>query len=280
MLENIFFAYNRGLIISCALFCFYIPYAHSAELARINKTVITVEEFNKKFKDSLKFYQFKSPTKQGVLEDLIKRELGIQEARRLGLDKDPETIERMNTVLYHALIEKKLSKEFEGIQITDEAAKDFYSKYPEVRSSHIFVSVRPDAPAEEEKKAKEKIKRIQKDYLKDSKMSFSEIAQRYSEGIAAPMGGDIDYQTKDRLDPHYYDATIKLKTPGKISDIIRTRFGFHIIKLTAIKTWDDVDKAQVKRMLYDESRAEIFEKYMTQLRQQAKVSVKSELLGP
>ena len=252
---------------------------HAAtELARVNNTVISLEEFNKKYNENLKFFQFKAPSRKNVLDDLIKRELGIQEARRLGLDKDPEVMERMNTVLYHAVLEKRLSKEFEAIHVTDEEAKEYYAKFPEIRTSHIFVGLRPDAKPEDVRKAQEKIKKIHDQYLKDGKTSFAEVAQRYSEGVAAPMGGDIDYQTKDKLDPVYYDTALKLRSPGKVSGIIRTQFGYHIVKLTAVRPWDEVDKAQVKRLVFDERRAQIFEKYMAQLRQQAKVSVHSELL--
>jgi parvulin-like peptidyl-prolyl isomerase len=250
----------------------------ATELARINNAVITVEDFNKKYRENLKFFQFKAPTKKGVLDDLIKRELGIQEAKKLGLDRDPEVVDRMNTVLYHALLDKKLSKDFETIHVTDDEARAFYSKNPEIRTSHIFVAVRPDATPAQQKAALDKIKRIQDEELKGGKMSFAEVAQRFSEGVAAPMGGDIDYQTRDKLDPVYYETAVKLGSPGKVSGIVRSQFGYHIIKLTALKPWDDVDKAQVKRMLFDERRAQIFEKYMTQLRAQAKVTIKNELL--
>jgi peptidyl-prolyl cis-trans isomerase C/peptidyl-prolyl cis-trans isomerase D len=250
----------------------------ATELARINSTVITLEDFNKKYRENLKFYQFRAPTKKGVLDDLIKRELGIQEARKAGLDKDPDVIDRMNTVLYHALLDRKLSKDFEGIHIEDSEAKSFYGKNPEIRTSHIFVAARPDATDAEKSKAMAKIKDIQDKQLKGSQMSFAEVAQRFSEGVAAPMGGDIDYQTKDKLDPTYYETAIKLGSPGKVSGIVQSQFGYHIIKLTAIRPWEEADKAQVKRLLFEEKRSQIFEKYMTQLRGQAKVSVKNELI--
>jgi parvulin-like peptidyl-prolyl isomerase len=250
----------------------------ATELARINKTVISLEDFNKKYHESLRFFQLKQPTKGDILQELIKRELGIQEAKRMGLDRDPEVIDRMNTVLYHSLLEKKLTKDFEGIHISDEEAKSYYEKNHEIRTSHIFVALKPNASVKEQKEAYERIKKIRDEHLAGVKMSFAEVAQRYSEGPAAPMGGDIDYQTRERLDPTYYETALKLSSPGKVSDIIRSQFGYHIIKLTAIRSWEEEDKAQVKRMVFEVERAKIFEKYMGTLRNQAKVVVHPELL--
>ncbi len=250
----------------------------ATELAKINSVSISLEDFNRKYKENLKFFQFKAPSKKSVLDDLVKRELGIQEAKKLGLDKDPDVIDRMNTVLYHALLDKKLSKDFDEIHVTDADAKEYYAKNPEVRTSHIFVACSADASPEDQKACYEKIKKVNDESLRDGKMGFAEAAQRFSESAAAPMGGDIDYQTKDKLDPAYYEAALKLKTPGKVSSIIKTDAGYYIIKLTAIRAWEDTDKAQIKRIVFDEKRAQIFDKYMTSLRKTAKVSINSDLI--
>lgn len=245
----------------------------TSELARVNSTVITLEDFNKKYQETSRFYQLKQPSKKSVLDDLIKRELGIQESKRLGLDRDPEIIERINTVLYHALLEKKLTKDFESIHISDDEAKAYYEKNPELRTSHVFVALRPDANEKDQKTAYDKIKKVQ-DLLADGKSSFSEIAQRFSEGPAAPMGGDIDYQTRDRLDPAYFAAAVKLNQ-GKISGIVRSLFGYHIIKVTAIRPWEETDKPQIKRLVFEEQRAKIFDKYMASLKSQAGAGIQT-----
>lgn len=250
----------------------------ATELAKVNSSVITLEEFNRKHKESLKFFQFKTPSKKGVLDDMVKREIAVQEARKLGIDRDPEIIDRLNTVLYHALIEKQLTKEFEKIQISDDEAKSHYRANPEIRTSHIFVNVRADAPADMVQRAKEKISKIKSEHLASGKMSFAEVAQRFSEGVAAPMGGDIDYQGKEKLDPVYYQTALALKNPGKVSDIVRSQYGFHIIKLTGVRPWEEADKGQVKRVLFEAKRAQIFDRYINQLKSQAKVSVKYDLI--
>lgn len=250
----------------------------STEVAKVNGTVITLEDLNQKYHQSLQFYQPKTPSKKGLLDDLIKRELGIQEAKKEGLDRSPDVIEAMNTVLFNALVTKHLTKQFEEINVGDEEAKEFYAKNPEIRTSHIFVAVPPNASAAEESKAKEKIQQIYDDHIKNGKESFAEVAQHWSEGPAASMGGDIDYKMRGTVDPAYYAHAIALKHVGDVSGIVRSQAGFHIIKLTGIHSWDEVDRPTVKRILIEEKQREAFEKYMAQLRANAKVYVHNELI--
>lgn len=249
----------------------------AVEVANINGRSITIEEFNRLYSENIKFYQLKVPTKENVLDDLVKRELGVQEAKRMGLEKDSEVIDRVNTVLYQALIEKTLAKKFDEIKISDSEAQSFYAKNPEIRTSHIFVAVSQGAPTELEESALKKITDIKNTHLKNTKMSFAEVAQRYSEGMAAPLGGDLDYQTRDRLDPAYYEAAVKLGL-GQVSGIIRSQFGYHIIKLTGKHSWNEVDRAKIKRLAYEEKRQKIFDSYMADLRKKSNVKVNYKAL--
>lgn len=253
----------------------YTTQAAKDVVAKINQAEITMDLLNRKYADNVKLFNFNSPSKQDVLEDMIRRELGIQEAKRLGLEKDPEVIDRINTVIYHALLEKQLASKFEKIQVTDSQAESFYKKYPEIRTSHIFVAVAPNGSNDGE--AKKQIQEIYDKYVRPGKMGFAEIAQRFSEGVAAPMGGDMDYQTRDKLDSAYYDAALRLKT-GQVSNLVRTRFGYHIIKLTAIRTWKDVDRPSIKRLVIEEQRQKLFEAYIGGLRGKAKVQLNLSLL--
>lgn len=249
----------------------------ATELAKINGTVITLEDFESKYKESLRFFRYKAPTKRNVLDDLIHRELGIQEARKRNLDRDPEVRERINTVLYHSLLDKELASKFDTIRVTDDEIRDYYKKNPEIRTSHIFVQVRYDANAAQEKEALDKIKKIEA-ILKKGDKSFSEIARTYSEGVAAASGGDIDYQTKDKLDPVYYETAVALGKVGTVSGIVRSQFGYHIIKLTGIKDFKDVDKGAYKRIIFDERRSKIYEAYMDELKKSYSLQVNYDLL--
>jgi len=252
------------------------PEAKDAVLAQINGAIITVGDFNARYQENLRFFQFKAPEKKDVLEDIIKRELAIQEARKLGLEKDPVVMERINTVLFQAVLDKQLGKDLEKITVSDDEAKSHYQKNPEVRTSHIFVALRPDATAEQEAAARKRMTSIQESLKQGA--SFAEVAQTKSDGPAAPMGGDIDYKGRESLDPAYYSAALALGKAGKVSGVVRTPFGLHLIKLTALRNWEDADHGLVKRQIFDEKRSVLFSKYMAKLRQGAKVQINASLL--
>jgi parvulin-like peptidyl-prolyl isomerase len=268
----------KSLALTLAIFSIPAASMANVEVAKIGSRVITQEEFNKRYEENSKYFAGRMPSKKAVMEDLIKRELGIMEAKKLGLDKDPEVQERINTVLFNSFVEKRLGKDFEKIAISDDDARSWYDRNPEVRTSHIFVSVPPGATPDAEKAALAKLQKIREDHLKPGKMSFSEIAQKYSEGIAASIGGDLDYQFKDKLDPTYYQTAVALKTVGKTSEIVRSAFGYHIVRLTGLRPWREVDKGIVKRMAFEERRQRVFDDYMAGLRKSANVTIKEELL--
>ena len=250
----------------------------STEVARINDKAITLDELNKTYENFSKTPPYVVPSKKAVLDGLVKRELGIQEAKKLGLHQDPQVLERMNTVLYQALLEKKLSPEFERIQITDDQAKAYYKRNPELRTSQIFVKLAPNASAEEQKKTYEQIKKIETDILKPSEMSFAEAAQKFSEDpFARTSGGDLGFLPPERMEPTYYQAALKL-SQGKTSGIVKTSMGYHIIQLTGIRSWDETNHSRVKQMAFEEQRAKLFDKYMSNLKAQARVNTHFEML--
>ena len=189
------------------------------------------------------------------------------------LDQDPAIAERINNVLYYAVIEKKVGGEIEKITLSDAEARNWYEKNPEIRTSHIFVSL-PDGTSDSEKKASAKLNSVLAE-IKSGKISFAEAAQKNSEDPSAAMGGDLDYRMKDRLDPSYYRAALKLGKSGDISGIVKTPFGLHLIRLTGKHSWSEVDRQNVKRVIFEEKRNEIISGYLNNLRQKAKVSINS-----
>lgn len=244
------------------------------EVAKVNDKVITLEQVNARISEQTRSGSPNVLTKKAALDELVKREAAIQEAKKLKLDQDPIIAERINNVLYFAVLEKKLGSDFEKITLSDAEAKNWYEKNPEIRTSHIFVALSPNATSDEEKAASAKLNNILAE-IRSGKVSFAEAAQKNSEDPSAAMGGDLDYRMKNRLDPAYFRAALKLGKIGEISSIVRTPFGVHLIRLTGKHNWSEVDRQNVKRIILDEKRQEIVSNYLDGLRQKAKVTINS-----
>ena len=120
-------------------------------------------------------------------------------------------------------------------------AKKYYDEHqpefstPEQRqASHILLTVAATAPQAEQDAAKAKALELLKE-VKKNPAQFAELAKKYSQDPgSAANGGDLGLFGKGMMVKAFDDAVFALK-PGEISDLVRSEFGYHIIKLTAIK---------------------------------------------
>ncbi|MFP5211800.1 MAG: SurA N-terminal domain-containing protein, partial [Acidobacteriota bacterium] len=107
--------------------------------------------------------------------------------------------------------------------------KDEYHHEAEVSARHILFPVKQDAPKEEVDKVEAEAKKV----LAEAKAGkdFAELAKKYSKDPgSAEKGGDLGFFSRDQMVPAFSDAAFNLK-PGEISDLVRSDFGFHIIKV-------------------------------------------------
>ncbi|MDH5581926.1 MAG: peptidylprolyl isomerase [Bdellovibrionales bacterium] len=245
-------------------------------VAEVNGKKITKEVFDQSFKQNQLFVTNKKVTKEKVLNDLINRALGIEKAKKSGLGNDSTVKEKMNDVLYHAQISKDLEPEFLKIKITDDSVKSYYKKNPEYRTAHILFRVRanPDK-AETEEALKQALKVYQAAQKKPGK--FSELANKYSQSSTAVNGGDLGFQPAVIMAPEYFEA-INGKSKGYISPPVRTQFGYHIIKVLAVKKFKDINVPRYKKIVYDMERDNVIENYFNRLRSSAEIKINKQAL--
>lgn len=247
-----------------------------ATVAEINGKKISLAEFERRYNENIKFFKFTPPTKVNILNEVVKFELGVAEALRLGLDKDPDVRERMNTILYQSLVDKVLTSEFEKIKVEEKDVRQYCKQYPEVRTSHVYVPLRVSPLKAEEATARKKINDALAE-LNQGK-SFEQVVAKFSDGYATSAGGDIGFQMKDKLDPTYYAQAQKLKVGEYTKSVVRSQFGLHIIKLTGIRSCNDINVAEWQRMIFDEKRMKLFSDYLDKLRDKAKVTLNLDLV--
>jgi peptidyl-prolyl cis-trans isomerase C len=140
-------------------------------------------------------------------------------------------------------------------KVYEDAAKQITSEQ-EVRARHILV------PTEEEAKKVE-------DELKKG-ADFAELAKKESKDPGASDGGDLGFFTKEQMVPEFSKVAFELE-PGKISDPVKTQFGWHIIKVEEKRARKAPDFAQVKPQIEQYITRKAQAEYVAKLRQEAKV---------
>ena len=148
----------------------------------------------------------------------------------------------------------------------NENIKNFHKK-DQVRALHIMVE------------SEDEIRQIQKD-LQSKQKTFPALAKEFSLGPEGILGGDLGYFEAGQM-PEEFDDVFKLKI-GKVSSIIKTPYGFHLLKV--------VDKIKERKMDFDESKAIIkqlllqnlqdkaFQDWFFKLKKNSRIEVNYELL--
>ncbi len=248
--------------------------ADSGIVATVGSKSITTEEFNRRYEE-VKKQSVNPPPKKIFLEDLIRYEIGVQEAEKRNLSKDPVIADRMRQELYKGLIEKDLAEKVAAITVTEQEMRDYYKNNPEIRTSHVLIEIKPDATKEQRGAAKKRADEIYHE-VSSSKKPFSDLVNLYTDDISTKKnGGDVGYQTRSSLVPSYYDAAMKLKE-GQLSGIVETAYGFHIIKLTGKHSFEDARKTQVRAALFEKKRLAIFNEYFDKVKKNYKVTVNAD----
>jgi len=206
---------------------------------------------------------------------MIIRELILQQAQKDGIDKSPAVAAKLEDLKKRVVVEAFLKKKVEEqSDITDADMQKFYEQNKEkfktgeqVHASHILVKT--------EKEAQDVLAEVKKGG------NFEELARKHSIDGAATKGGDLGWFGKGSMIPEFEKVVFGLKE-GELSGIVKTQFGFHIIKLTGkrpagTRPFDEV-KDQIKAAMLPEKQQAIFQKVKEDLKKDAKYSIKEDVL--
>lgn len=129
------------------------------------------------------------------------------------------------------------------ITISDADAKAYYDKHAgefsseERKVSHILLTVDAKAPPAEKAKVKAQAEALLKD-VRANPARFAELAKAQSQDPgSAPNGGDLGFFGRGVMTKPFESVAFAMK-PGQISEVVETEFGYHILKLDAVKGSD------------------------------------------
>jgi len=109
-----------------------------------------------------------------------------------------------------------------------------YGEPEQRQASHILIPVKSGASEEERRQARQQAESVLA-RVRAAPGSFAEVAKKESVDTgSASKGGDLGFFSRGMMVPPFEEAAFRLK-PGQISELVESDFGFHIIKLTAIK---------------------------------------------
>jgi peptidyl-prolyl cis-trans isomerase C len=245
----------------------------------------------------------RSQIRKQVLENLIARELFYQESQKKGIKVDQKEIEAQLTALKERfpseaefknglstmnLTEADLRFQFERdlairkllddqiggkIAVSEKESKTYYDsnlesfKKPEqVRASHILIKVDPGADEAKKAEARTKIESLQTKLNKGE--DFGALAKEYSEGPSGPKGGDLGFFGRGQMVKPFEETAFTMK-PGQVSEMVETKFGYHIIMVT--------DRTPEGTLSYEEVRDRL-EQYLKQQKVQESIAEYVETL--
>ena len=212
-------------------------------IAKVGSQKITLKEANDRIAGLSENYKSYLRTKTGqkqYIDLLVREKLVLEEARRQGIDKNKEIIDEVKRFkdnykkrveeYKQNLVVNKLMQELQDKTFTpsEQELRTYYNEHKkqfispvEVSVSHILVSTK-----EEAEKIIKKLKNGEK---------FDELAKKYSIDPASNIyGGDLGKYRYGELLPEFETVVEKLNT-GEISDVVKTAYGYHIIKITGRK---------------------------------------------
>lgn len=243
-------------------------------LSSFNGQTITLGEFNQLWDQIPENYKLQL-TKRNVLDQIISEKLLIQEAKNRDLEQDKDVLEQIKQTTEQILVQSLIEKEIiEKVKVDDNEAVTYYEENKDnfITKEQVYLY---NILVETEEVAQDILEKLK------AGGDFIEIAKEKSTGPSAAQGGDLGYVSKGELIPEIENVVFALQI-GNISDIIKSEYGFHILKVTdkkpeVLKTFEEV-KEEIVQTLLSTKQKEAFDNLLEELKSQVTIEIKEEAL--
>jgi len=220
----------------------------------------------------------------GAIEEIKRRNSATQEDMERALAKEGLTLEAFKKDIEKKIIRTKVIQWAVKVEpnMGEKELRDFYLKNSDryrteesYRPGHILFKVPKEAAPEEVREIRAKCQKV----LGKIKAGedFGELAILYSEDISSKDRGDLGVFKKGELLPAFEKEALRLNI-GEVSNIVRTDFGFHIIRLLDRKGADPLPYEDVKEKVRQDYLEREFDKglkqFLTTLRGKSIIEIK------
>ncbi len=205
--------------------------------------------------------------KEKLIDELIQRELLIQDAVAKQLEKTPEFAEKIATVKKSLLSQAAIQEYLKANPVTDEELKAEYDKNmgkagDEYKARHILVKTEDEA------------KKIIAKLTKGS--DFAELAKKESTGPSGPKGGDLGWFASGQMVPPFSEAVIALKDKEFTKEPVKTQFGWHVILREEARAQTPPPFETVKGQISPMLQRQKMQTFLEGLRSKAEIDIFTE----
>ncbi|HEY4541846.1 MAG TPA: peptidylprolyl isomerase [Noviherbaspirillum sp.] len=198
-----------------------------------------------------------------VRDELVNREILMQEAARRGVLNDPDVKNQFEiarqSIAIRALVQDVLAKS----PVSDAEIKAEYDKFKaqsaekEYHARHILV--------ETEDQAKDIIAKLKKG------AKFEELAKQSKDPGSAANGGDLDWAPPNAFVKEFSDAMTSLKKGEVTETPVKTQYGYHVIKLEDVRDAQLPALEEVKPQIAESLQQQKLQAFQEELRKKAKI---------
>lgn len=242
------------------------PSSGDKPVAVVNGTVLTGRDLEA-FTSAMAGSRGQPMPKEEALNTLIDRELLYQEALAKGLDKMPDVVQELNDQRRSLLANVAITEMLRAQPATEQELRKVYQdkivakKLSEYKARHILVKT--------EGEAKDIIAQL------DKGADFSALAKSKSMDTAsATKGGDLGWFSPTQMVPDFSNATVALQKGKYTKKPVKSQFGWHVIMLDDTRPVTPPTFDEIKSRLEGAVQGERVSKYVSGLRQKAKIENK------
>lgn len=198
-----------------------------------------------------------------VKDEMINREILVQEADKLGLGTKPEVKSQIEIARQSILIRALVADQLKKNPIKDADIKAEYDKFKaqagdkEYHVRHILV--------EKEEDAKAIIAKLK------AGAKFEDLAKQSKDPGSAANGGDLDWATPSSFVKPFSDAMVSLQKGQLLDTPVKTQFGYHVIRLDDVRPAKIPTLEEVKPQITESLQQKKLQEYQKQLRAKAKI---------
>jgi len=232
-------------------------------LATVNGASITQQDYDNYLRNNSKAGNMPHDR---IVDELISRELVYQDAIDNGLDKDPTVQKKIDLLRTNVILGAALDKAMNSKPVSDQELKKIYDDQignfdaKEYKARHILLKTKQDA----EKVITEL----------DMGADFADLAKKRSTGPSAKQGGDLGWFSPKQMLPGFSQKVVQMKKGTYTKEPVKTRFGWHVIKLEDVRSAKPPTFEQVKPKLKQLVERQRLGNYIKGLREGAKIEKK------